>query len=412
MANNTDSREKLSHLVSTEQLDQAPRQILFRGWLLLGLSLLFIISFFLFTYFVKIPVIVKAPGILWSESGVQGITSNSTGRVLNLMVDRGSQIHKGDTLLYVDQTDLLLEKNALTSELEFIQLYISKLKELINQDGLVRSSDTELLDDLQEERLDRLSARLDRLNIRKIEYDDLLSDGLIEIENYNNLIDQMTAIEDERSSIEQAKLQRLRDDRLSGLQLQKELVMQMQQELNLNSALDKLDSQMDEKGSIIAPATGTITEVLIKPGDFIGPGQQLITLEPGVVNGLEAIVYASAAEGTKLSNGMAVEIELTAYPKEIYGKLIGHISEISQLPSSTTGMLNSLKNDKLVQQLSGDGAPFEIRVELDSSNIDRTGFKWSSRAKRERPLRNGMIFTSDIVVRRHRIINLFIVEKF
>lgn len=85
---------------------------------------------------------------------------------------------------------------------------------------------------------------------------------------------------------------------------------------------------------IIAPFTGAVGSVAIKPGDAVTPNAPVVTLLPD--SPLEIDVTVSEVDVTKLTAGDAADITLDAYGS---GKVFpGHVTEVDTAPTMVNGV--------------------------------------------------------------------------
>lgn len=121
------------------------------------------------------------------------------------------------------------------------------------------------------------------------------------------------------------------------------------------------------------------------------------------------MIYFPPAEGKKVQVGMNVEVAPSTVRKDEYGFLLGRVSHVAEVPSTTVGMMRTLKNDQLVETLSGDGAPFEVQVELLPDASTPTGYKWSSSTgPADAAINSGTLADAEVTVRSMRLVSLII----
>ncbi len=413
MANEMYRKGAVDKMVSAEELDQAPQAIMFQGWLLVILCVVLLVGCAVFSFVVEVPVSVQAPGIIWTPQGVRELGVNTNGVIKNILVVSGDEIKKGDVIAIVDQTDLQLEYSSLVDEQKSIQNYIVHLKKLNSQDVRLRKKYSQTFNSILDESNERLRVKEKRLSGREKELQLLRDKGHIEEERFNQLIDQLNETRERISSIKRDQSSQVREDMLSNLQIQKELLAQNRQAEQVNQQLSTLEKKILDKGEVIAPFSGTIIQLAVDVGTYLSPGQPVVTIEPEeAAENLQGLVYAAFQDGTKMRQGMEVEIELSAYSKEKYGVIHGVIEKIAQLPSSTEGMMRALKNDQLVQYLAGDGAPFEITISLQKDWADKSGYAWSARSSEVRMISNGMMCSAKVITRYKKLKDLFFEEVF
>ena len=81
---------------------------------------------------------------------------------------------------------------------------------------------------------------------------------------------------------------------------------------------------------------------------------------------------------------------------------------MSDFPVSPDGLRRTLRNDALVEVLSGKGAPVEVQIELQPDPELPSGFRWSSSVGPPAPVFSGTLATATVVVERRRPISMVI----
>ena len=133
---------------------------------------------------------------------------------------------------------------------------------------------------------------------------------------------------------------------------------------------------------IIAPDAGVISGVAVRVGEEVTVGSVLMTLH-NPASQLEARLYLSPDNAGMISAGQHVELQLKAYPHQLYGTR----SAIVRSVSATT-----IAADEIDAALPFNEPVFEVRAELQDSAVMVGGRGWS--------LPPGTSFTADLVRRR------------
>lgn len=180
----------------------------------------------------------------------------------------------------------------------------------------------------------------------------------------------------------------------------------------LQSTIVTLEKQRDElleaymlASRVVSPYTGRVLEVKVKTGDMVSAGTPVITIEQsgGNLKALEAVMYIPAGEGKKVIPGMEVQIAPASINKEEYGFMQGRVISVSEFPASRQGMMITLGNEALVNQLSyGASALLEVRVDLIPDIATVSGYKWSSGDGPPTELNSGTLSRGSIVLKKER----------
>ncbi|WP_294644194.1 NHLP bacteriocin system secretion protein [uncultured Aureimonas sp.] len=138
-----------------------------------------------------------------------------------------------------------------------------------------------------------------------------------------------------------------------------------------------LDARSRQRGVVVAPIDGRVTEWKAAAGARVAPGQPVLSIEGGVT-GTELLLYLPSDGGKQVRPGMKVWVAPSTVKREEYGTLIGTVTEVSEFPVTPQAMMSVLQNERLVQQFAPRGAPLAARVSLDADPSTPSGFRWSS----------------------------------
>ena len=352
--------------------------------------------------FGSIPDKVDTSGILISSGGVSTISSAVTGEITDIRVENGDEVKKGDTIAIIGEGDLVDEINE-TNEI------IAVLETLtVNTDWDSTEIPTDLLE-LQQLGLSIQSARTSagyskespELALEEYEaYKKLYESGAVskaELDaKYSAYISAKSAYSSESLSASQSVAQ-----------------------FNATKAakLDELKDQVEDlKNSIrtdyqlVAPSDGQIASVDVAKGDLVGQGTAIATLAKtgSNVKALEAVIYVPVSDGKKITEGMEVKIYPSTVQKEEYGYMLGTVVDVPDYPVSTETVMATLGNEALATELTGEGAPLEVRVDLIADENTVSGYAWSGKKGATVNVENGTICSAAVVVANQRPISMVI----
>lgn len=164
----------------------------------------------------------------------------------------------------------------------------------------------------------------------------------------------------------------------------------------------KVDYEMASK--VVSPYTGRVLEVVVKKGDAISVGMPVVTMELNTDDKKElvAMMYIPAGEKQKIMPGMDVQVSPTSVNKEEYGFMVGQVISVSEFPASKQGMMITLGNEALVNQLSGAGASLEVLIDLTPVMETISGYKWSLKQGPPIEIHSGTLADISIVLKKER----------
>ncbi len=400
-------------LVSSEELDQAPRALELRAKILLWLFALAVVGCAAFSYYVSVPVSIQAEGIVWTPRGLRNITVSSQGLATRVMVVPGQNVSRGEMVALIDQSDLRIQLNNLELKLKDTRAYIEALEKLAAAERTGRMDYHTAIDKILANSAARYRAKEERLKKRESDLEKMLNSGTVRRDDVDQLIDKLGDTRERMSSLVREQASTTRDDTQADIEINRQLLTQRRQAEDIREQIAGIDAQLLENDKLLSPFDGRVTDVEIDPGDFISPGTRIATIQPTVTRPtLLAVVYPGYEDGSRLHAGMAAELELSAYPKEKFGVLKGKVTSVSELPVSSESMMRTLKNDLLVHKLSGDESPFEVLIELEPDTGDPSGYAWSADTDEARMLRDGMQCDARLIVRTKKLYELFLPQPF
>ena len=161
---------------------------------------------------------------------------------------------------------------------------------------------------------------------------------------------------------------------------------------------------------IVAEVGGQVLEVLVHAGQFLSQGDSVLMLG-GVGAQLECVAYFAFNQGDKVDPGMSTRITLSNANQDIYGTMLGEVTQVAAYPTTRSEMLSVLADPQLVDFFLGAGdvyqqAPLELRIRLDRDLDDPSTYLWSSGKGPARALRSGTACQVQVVTEYVRPVEL------
>jgi membrane fusion protein len=347
---------------------------------------------------IEIPDRVRTVGVLVPVDGLLKIRASRAGRVERLVVRDGDKVARGQALLRISG-----RQQAPGREPELVARVASLRREL----GLI--------DEALEREVDAIAARArvnrqrallirERIATAKLELGTRerqagLSEG--RAQRIQSLAESRVVAEhlaDEAASTAlQAAAIRQSTQRLV-LDLQDELLI-IEQQLEHDRVLPAiLRRQADIRREVIdrqiasgellsaveisAPDAGVISGLAVLVGEEVAPGDVLLTLHDPDAR-LEARLYVGTDNAGMIAAGQRVELQLKAYPHQLYGTRSAIVRTVSAA---------AIPAAEIDSGLSISGPVFEVRASLQENGINVRGRVWS--------LPPGTSFRADLVRRR------------
>jgi HlyD family secretion protein len=392
----------LDRLSSPEQLDHLMKVTSPQGWLAIAAIGAVLLAGLLWGIFGSIPVTVQGQGILIRGGSVYDVVSVGGGIVTQIFVSANDVIAEGAVVARVSQPDL--ELRIRNTELEW--------QDLAEQSAKLARAEAETL------KIDLASITLERTNLLAVvrDYDEQIAALEKKLAKQKEALSSGLIVESallgtqiEFFSSQQGRAQaRLKLTQLNAGEVDRPMQVQQQQNARRQRIEDTartlrlLRNQLELTSVVRSPYAGRVLERTVDVGNMVQAGGHILSLEKADQE-LEAVVFVPAAEGKRVRKDMPVRIAPSTFKKEESGFILGTVETVLPFPSTPAGMMRVLRNNELVRQLSGYGAPIEVHVKMQK---DERGYRWSSAKKTPPEINSGTLCTTSIIVSRHRPISL------
>ena len=376
------------------------------GWAaLIGVCmvLLFAVVWSVFGY---LPTTISGTGILLSSAGIREIEVLGSGVVVDLRVQVGDAVAQGDTIGGVGQPQLQQRVEQARDRVDLLRAERRKREDFTSSNAAL---ETEVLDAAREDltrRVTVLGERVRWLEGRVEAEEEALRLGLVTPESVQNTLQQLEAARAERTGLELD----LQNNELSRLLLANratETIESVDERIRTAEAeLQALQLELEQSSIVLSPYSGYVREIRSDVGQIVVAGQALASVEM-VDAPLQAVVFVPT-EGKRIQPQMDAQVSPVTVKREEYGYMLGTVSSVSAQPATRQGMLRTLGNEILVEQLAGSGAPFLVEVDLARDAETASGFRWSSGNGPPSRVESGTLVGVQVVVERQRPITLVI----
>jgi len=411
------SRRIAAERLSTpDQLDQVIRIARLPHWLALGALMTVLAAGIAASILVPVPVTVRGDGILIHVGGMLTVTSDTEGRLLDLQATPGMSVERGQLVALVDQPALEQELRNREAELAEAKSRRTRVEDFQHRSSAAEKHDLDNQRRALVQRHDSATRLLAQLEENLRVETDLSEQGILSRRQLETTRTRINEARDEILGIE-SEIQSFEKE-LTGLELDqaRELLASELQISDLERRVESAAEELRRRREVRSPYAGRVVEIKVNPGEVIANHAPLFSLLPPLAGGddshagheLMAVLYVPPAEGKKVQLGMDVQLALSSVKREEYGFLIGRVDWVAEVPSTVEGMMRVLQNSQLVQQLSRDHAPFEVRVRLREDPSTPTGYRWSSSTGPDGGIHVGTLCTGDVITRRQRPIAILL----
>ena len=400
----------LDRLASPEQLDKLLPIMDARGWLALLAIGMLLVAAIVWGVVGSIPQSVSGTGILVRSGGVLEVTPLATGPITDVAVTVGDMVTEGQVVARMAQPEL-------SARLQQAKAALANLKEQHKERLAFTSKDMALQgDNLAQQRaavkqsIDS-AANLERWTSGKI----LIQRRLVK----EGLLLKQTLLETKERR--HNALERIGEGKSQLAQIAvKELELKNRQQEDVRAlevrigeaerTVEELGRELRSKTEIVTQYTGRILEVLAEQGTLAAMGEPILRLDLSGrgVKRLEAVIYVPSVYGKHIQVGMPVLIAPTTVKQEEFGMMRAKVTSVSDFPTTARGMQRVLKNEKLVNSLSGADAPYEVHADLEVDPKTASQYSWSSSHGPPQQIASGTLAMATIAITYRRPIQLVV----
>lgn len=340
-------------------------------------------------------------GLLQPEQGIIRVQTSQSGTVQQFLIVEGERVEAGQALLQLTMnrysTEQIELNAALGKELGIIlgNLQHQKLQE--EKKYQLRLKETAArITNLQKQQ-QQLQTQHETF-LKRLELNDYLVSQISQLSGTGFISNiELSRQQDTLLSLQQQEQALINQQLVLEEQLQQQLSEQQQQPLDFNASQSQLDNQIaelrnqltrlqhEQSALITAPVAGTVTGILIKPGQHLTAGSVALSILPDDTL-LEAVVYVPTRAIAFIENGQSARIRFHAFPYERFGVHEGQVLEISH---------TVIMPDE-VPELVLEEPAYRVRIGLQQQFI----YAYN----RELSLRAGMALDADIVTEQRSLI--------
>jgi HlyD family secretion protein len=282
------------------------------------------------------------------------VSSQVSGKVIQILKDEGDNVNKGDTVLIIDTETYQLKLDEAVAAKELAQAQFNLVKKGAREEDIKQAEEnfkqTQVSFDLAEQDKQRMENLYKSKSITKKQFDDALA-------NYE---------------IAQAKLISAKENlqKVKNLSRPEEI---KQSEANLNRAIANVNLLKKSLNDcfVTSPSSGFVTKKFIEQGETAGMMSSLFQIAD--LSSVELVIYVSETELGMVKLGQKANINVDTYPdKSFEGKVIYISPEAEFTPKN---IQTQEERTKLVYavKIKADNPDFELKdgMPADASIITK-----------------------------------------
>lgn len=268
------------------------------------------------------------------------ISSQVSGKVIQILKDEGEQVNKGDTVIIIDPETYKLKLDEALASKEYAQAQYKLLKEGARYEDIKQAEDNlkqaQVSFDLAEKDKKRMDNLYESQSITKKQHDDAVANYEIASARLNSA----------RENLEKVK----------NLARPEEL---KQAEANLNRSIANVNILQKNLNDcfVTSPSSGFITKKFVELGETAGMMSSLFQIAD--LNSVELAIYVSETELGKVKLGQKAEIKVDTYPDKTFEGKVTYIS-----PSAEFTPKNIQTKDERTKLV------FQVKLKIDNSDFE------------------------------------------
>lgn len=388
----------LDRLSSPEQLDRLIRVSDPVGWLALGTVTFLLAAIVAWGIWGKIPDQVDGKGILISAGGrVIDAMSPSDGTITKLFVRQNDEVEKGQEIAIIEQSALRQEYEGAQETLKEREAEKRQIVETFKREFKLKQSNFADQTAAQRQIITAAQERASYLKTAITGRESLVAKGILPRDKVEELrTDYNKALQD--VSAAKNRILELQSETLTLQSDNAREVTRIDQEIaDAARSIREKEISLQRNGRVLAPATGRLVEMKVFEGAVIQTGSPIASIATEG-SALQAVLYVPTKDGKRILPGMTVRVSPSSVKKEEHGNIVGTIIQVSEFPVSKPGMLSVLQNERLVTEYSDEGAPYEVRADLQSDPNTASGFRWTSGTGADVAITSGTTVEAEVTV--------------
>ena len=378
------------------------------GWIALCIVVLLLSGCVIWSVLGRLPTNVAGPGILLSEGGrIYEVTAISDGALSNMAVRVGDRVEPDQLLAEITQADAEREIRGARAQLADRIADLARAISYRDEEAKLRGESITR----QQQALDlrvRLGRQREETLRQRIQTTETLFRDRIVTQSEVLTLQQELAVVLQDASNANSEYARLEAEELQINNTAARRIREAEAAFDeAGRRVNTLEEALEYTSRILAPVAGEVKEMRALQGARMRSGQTVLTLESRGV-GIEAVIFLSPSNGSRVKVGMPVRIAPSNAPREEYGTVTGHVVTISNFPLSFEAIQASVRNEGLARSFMERGPPYEAIVRLERDTATASGYRWTSGKGVSVVLASGTTLTADVTIEFRRPIEIVI----
>jgi len=268
------------------------------------------------------------------------VSSQVSGKVIQILKDEGNKVNKGDTVIVIDPETYKLKLDEALASKEYAQAQYKLLKEGARSEDIKQAEDNlkqaQVSFNLAEKDKERMDNLYESQSITKKQHDDAVANYEITLARLNSAKENL--------------------EKVKNLARPEEL---KQAEANLNRAIANVNLLQKNLNDcfVISPSSGFITKKFVENGETAGMMSSLFQVAD--LGSVELVIYVPETELGKVKLGQKAEISVDTFPEKTFDGKVIYISP--QAEFTPKNIQTQEERTKLV---------FAVKIKIGNPNFE------------------------------------------
>ena len=348
---------------------------------------------------------VHGAGILMHKGRYVALTSPGEGLVVSFDVKVGDSVTNGQQVgvLYskTDAEQLLVANRRLEKLKSDYDRIAAECRAVADKKKSQHAQFLKHLDDFDR----RIAGQVEWYKGHLARTDQLKNTGAVSAITLREAVDSHDdrLVSQEKSRVDRIRSEAELDDAL--FRLRTDLIEREERITDASLDAERILREVEYRATIVADASGRVSNVNVAPGDRVRIGDSLARLSVATgTDGWELVAYFSAAEARKLAKGMTAVVTPSTVKAEREGGIRGQVTEVGKDFETPESIQCDFRNDAFTQWIMSrtDGMPVKVRMRLETDPVSASGFRWTGGRGPDIRIADGTVAAVAATVRRHR----------
>lgn len=345
-------------------------------------------------------VTVSGLGFVVPEQGqITVVSSRAAGRVVKLLVNSDDEVKAGDAVAEIAQPHLKAQVDAAQAVVSLLERQRQRQAKQTDEDLARRGSATQAQIATQQAKLQSLQENSTFRAKVLADMEDEMKQGFTtrtQVEQArSDKINTDLSLRDTATQIQTLRTQ-LEEDRATA---QRQLFTLDQDILKAKQQVEDLQQTLLVSQKVVAPIDGRIASISTAEGKMVAADDQVAVMQPNSP-GIVVAAYFQVADGKQVKPGAKVRVTIGSIDSDVYGTADGVVQFVSELPSTTESLKNTIENKTMVAQIERAGSPIKALVTLEPIRGKPGYIKMSSGRASPVPITVGTTVTTQVIVQK------------